>query len=147
MEAGDTTNIMNPQTAALVRDSWAEIVPMRKQVCAEFYQRLFARYPELRPLFKDDIERQTSLFVTMLNTVVSSLENREPVVPLIKTVGARHADYGVGNADYDKFSNVLLDSFADALGERFTPDVRAAWTEVYEELADTMRQGAAEAVH
>jgi hemoglobin-like flavoprotein len=138
---------MNPQTAALVRDSWAEIVPVRKDVCADFYQRLFARYPELRPLFKGDLERQTGLFVTMLNTVVSALENPDPVVPLIKAVGARHADYGVGGADYDKFAEVLLDTFADALGDRFTPATRAAWVEVYAELADTMRQGAEEAVH
>ncbi|MGD2019705.1 MAG: globin domain-containing protein [Thiohalocapsa sp.] len=138
---------MSPQTAALVRDSWAEIVPMRKRVCADFYHRLFARYPELHPLFKGDIERQTALFVTMLNTVVSALDNPEPVIPLIKTLGARHADYGVEDADYDKFSAVLLDSFADALGERFTPDVRAAWAAVYAELAVTMRRGAEEAVH
>ena len=138
---------MNPQTAALVRDTWAEIVPMRKQVCADFYQRLFTRYPELRPLFKGNIDRQTALFVTMLNTVVSALDNPKPVVPLIKAVGARHADYGVEDADYDKFAAVLLDSFADALGERFTPQVRRAWAEVYAELSATMRQGAEEAVH
>jgi hemoglobin-like flavoprotein len=138
---------MQPQTAALVRDSWAELVPMRKQVCADFYQRLFARYPELRPLFKGDLAHQTALFVTMINTVVSALENREPVVPLIKTVGARHAGYGVADADYDKFAEVLLDSFALALGERFSPAVRAAWVEVYADLAHTMRQGAEEAVH
>jgi nitric oxide dioxygenase len=146
-EHAETTIAMNPHTAALVRDSWSELVPMRKQVCADFYTRLFARYPELQPLFKGDMERQTSLFVTMLNTVVSALENREPVVPLIKTVGARHADYGVAAGDYEKFEAVLLDTFADALGERFTPDVRSAWRQVYEELAETMRQGAAEAVH
>lgn len=138
---------MNPQTAALVRDSWAEIVPMRKQVCASFYHRLFVRHPELRPLFKGDLERQTSLFVTMLNTVVSALDNPDPVVPLIKTVGARHADYGVEDADYEKFAAVLLDSFADALGPRFTPEVRSAWKDAYAELSATMRQGAEEAVH
>jgi len=138
---------MNPQTAALVRDTWAEIVPIRKQVCADFYRRLFARHPELRALFKGDLDRQTALFVTMLNTVVSALDNPEPVVPLIKAVGARHADYGVADADYDKFADVLLDSFADALGERFTPDVRRAWVDVYGELSAIMRQGAEEAVH
>jgi hemoglobin-like flavoprotein len=138
---------MNSETAALVRDSWAEIVPVRKQVCTDFYRRLFDRYPELRPLFKGDIERQTSLFVTMLNTVVSSLENRDPVIPLIKTVGARHAAYGVGDADYAKFAEVLIDAFAKALGDRFTPEVQSAWAEVYTELAATMRQGADEALH
>ncbi|WP_058553848.1 globin domain-containing protein [Thiohalocapsa sp. ML1] len=137
---------MNSQTAALVRDSWAALVPMRKQVCADFYQRLFTRHPELRPLFKGDLDRQTALFATMLNTVVSSLENREPVVVLIKAVGARHVGYGVADADYDKFADALLESFALALGERFTPRTRTAWEQVFAELAATMRQGAEEAL-
>jgi len=135
---------MTPETTTLVRQSWAAIVPVRKQVCADFYRHLFAGYPELRPLFKGDMERQTALFVTMMNTVVSALENPDPVIPLIKTVGARHAGYGVLEADYDKFADVLLETFAQALGEDFTPEVRAAWTEVYAHLAGTMKQGAAE---
>jgi hemoglobin-like flavoprotein len=135
---------MTPETAALVRQSWAEITPMRKQVCVDFYDRLFTRYPEVRPLFKGDMERQTGLFVTMINTVVSALENPEPVVRLIKTVGARHAGYGVTDADYDKFADALLSAFAQALGESFTPETHAAWSEVYGRLAQTMQQGAAE---
>jgi hemoglobin-like flavoprotein len=137
---------MTPETAALVRQSWAEITPMRKQVCVDFYDRLFARYPEVEPLFKGDMERQTGLFVTMINTVVSALENPEPVVRLIKTVGARHIGYGVTDADYDKFADALLSAFAQALGESFTPETRAAWSEVYGRLAQTMLQGAAEDV-
>lgn len=137
---------MTPETAALVRQSWAEIMPMRKQVCVDFYQRLFACYPELRPLFKGDMERQTGLFVTMINTVVSALENPDPVVPLIKTVGARHVGYGVTAADYDKFANALLGAFEHALGDSFTPEIRAAWSDVYARLARTMLQGAAEDV-
>jgi nitric oxide dioxygenase len=98
----------------------------------------------VRPLFRDGLERQTALFVTMINTVVSALENPDPVVPLIKTLGVRHAGYGVSDADYDKFAEVLLETFADAQGDAFTPEVRDAWREVYDRLADTMRAGAAE---
>jgi hemoglobin-like flavoprotein len=135
---------MTPETARLVRESWAEIVPMRKQVCLDFYRRLFARYPELGTLFKGDMDRQTGLFVTMVNTIVSALENRDPVLPLIKAVGARHAGYGVAAADYEKFADTLLDAFGDALGDGFTPDVRDAWSVVYADLACTMLAGAAE---
>ena len=135
---------MNPETAALVKQSWAEIVPMRKPVCVAFYDRLFASYPELKPLFKGDMERQTALFMTMMNTVVSALDNPDPVVPLIKTVGARHVGYGVTDADYDKFAQALLEAFAQALGGAFTPEVRAAWRELYAQLAQTKLEGAAE---
>jgi len=134
---------MSPETVVLIRQSWSQVMPRRKQVCGDFYRRLFATYPELRPLFQDDLARQTDLFVTMVNTVVSALDNPGPVLPLLETLGARHAAYGVSDDDYDKFEAVLLDTLAASLGETFTPTVRAAWSEVYGRLADRMRRGAA----
>jgi hemoglobin-like flavoprotein len=130
---------MSPETAELVRASWSAILPRRKEVCGAFYRRLFESYPEVRPLFKGDMERQTNLFVTMINTVVSALENPQPVRPLIQTLGARHADYGVSLEDYRKFEEVLLDTLGQALGDDFTEETRAAWSRVYEGLAATMQ--------
>ncbi|MCF7988963.1 MAG: hypothetical protein K9M02_00820 [Thiohalocapsa sp.] len=138
---------MTPDTAALVRQSWAELLPKRKQVCTRFYACLFERHPELRRLFKGDMERQANLFLTMINTAVSALDNPEPVVPLLRTVGARHADYGVEDADYDKFADALMQTFAEALGDTFTPEVSAAWQQVYAQLAETMQAGATERRH
>jgi len=100
---------MNPRSIALVRDFWSAITPRRKEVCSEFYRRLFAAYPEVKPLFSGDIQRQTRLLVTMIDTVVSCLDDPKPVRPLLETLGARHADYGVTAADYVKFETVLLD--------------------------------------
>jgi hemoglobin-like flavoprotein len=134
--------MMNPEDAALVRHTWALILPQRKQVCRSFYERLFARHPELRPLFKGDIDHQADLFVTMINTVISALDDPRPVRPLIETLGARHVDYGVAAGDYDKFEQVLLETLAEALGDEATPEVQAAWQAVFEELSAVMRAGA-----
>ncbi len=137
---------MTPETIALLRQTWADIVPLRKQVCARFYAHLFESHPDLRPLFKGDIDRQGALLVTMINTVFSALENPRPVSSLIKALGARHAGYGVTDAAYDDFAEALLWTLERTLGERFTPQARAAWSEVYDWLARTMRAGATEVV-
>jgi nitric oxide dioxygenase len=133
---------MSPETAELVKRSWSAILPRRKEVCGTFYRRLFEVYPEVQPLFKGDMARQTNLFVTMINTVISALDNPRPVRPLLQTLGARHADYGVSAEDYQKFEAVLLDTLEQALGDEFTADTRTAWRSVYEKLAGTMRAGA-----
>ena len=132
---------MQPTTKQLVRQSWAAILPQAKQVCGRFYQRLFEVHPELHGLFKTEPERQTALFVTMLNTVISALDDPRPVRPLLQALGARHADYGVTASDYAKFEAVLLDTLAESLGPSFTPAVRAGWAEVFERLAETMLTG------
>jgi len=135
---------MSPGTVELVRTSWSAIMPRRKEVGVSFYRRLFEVHPEVQPLFKGDIDRQTALFTTMINTVVSALENPKPVRPLIELLGARHADYGVSATDYDKFEQVFLDTLEEALGDKFTADTRAAWRQVYEGMAATMQRGAGE---
>jgi hemoglobin-like flavoprotein len=134
---------MQPESAERVRQSWALILPRRKAVCRDFYQRLFARYPELRPLFTGEVNEQADLFVTMINTVISALEHPQRVRPLIETLGARHAGYGVGPDDYRKFEGVLLETLADALGDELDADGLAAWREVFERLSQTMQAGAA----
>lgn len=134
---------MQPDSAARVRQSWALVLPRRKTVCRDFYQRLFARYPELRPLFKVEIAEQADLFVTMINTVISALEHPQRVRPLIETLGARHADYGVHSEDYAKFEEVLLETLSDTLEDELDAEGLAAWRQVFEELSETMQRGAA----
>ncbi|WP_200244790.1 globin domain-containing protein [Lamprobacter modestohalophilus] len=134
---------MHPDTASRVRQSWALILPQRKTVCRDFYQRLFDRYPELRPLFKGEIGEQADLFVTMINTVISALEHPERVRPLIEILGVRHADYGVRPEDYAKFEKTLLDTLKETLGDELDAEGLAAWREVFETLSQTMQAGAA----
>lgn len=134
---------MHPDSAALVRQSWSSLLPRRKPVCAAFYRRLFSAHPELRPLFKGDMDRQAALFVTMINTVISALDDPRPVRTLLQTAGARHADYGVTAGDYRKFEAVLLDTLDEAMEGAFTPAHRVAWAAVFEQLAATMQSGVA----
>lgn len=134
---------MHPDTASRVRQSWALILPQRKVVCRDFYRRLFQRYPELQPLFKGEIAEQADLFVTMINTVISALEHPDRVRPLIETLGARHAGYGVQCADYAKFEEILLATLDEALGDEFDAQARDAWREVFAQLRATMQAGAA----
>jgi hemoglobin-like flavoprotein len=134
---------MTSETTARVRESWARIRPDRKRICTLFYQRLIDQHPEMRPLFKGDMARQRDLLVTMLDTVVSALDNPVPVRHLIETLGERHAGYGVTEAHYVEFRGVLLWAIEQGLGEEFDAPTAKAWGEVYDELARTMQAGAA----
>lgn len=133
---------MSSDTNALVRESWARIRPDRKRICTLFYNRLIDQHPEMRPLFKGDMARQRDLLVTMLDTVVSALDNPATVRHLIETLGERHADYGVTPAHYSEFREVLLWAIAEGLGGDFDAPTAEAWGRVYDELARTMLAGA-----
>jgi hemoglobin-like flavoprotein len=54
-------------------------------------------------------------------------------------LGERHAGYGVQPHHYTLVKEVLLWACEQALGDAFTPDVRAAWSCAYGELAHAMQ--------
>ncbi|NEV64506.1 globin domain-containing protein [Thiorhodococcus minor] len=134
---------MTPQATALVRASWAKIKPLAEPTARHFYDRLFALYPETQPLFQADMAEQHRKFAAMLDTVVDALDDLDALLPALEDLGAQHACYGVTDPDYDKMASALLWSLSEALGEDFTPEVRAAWSEVYSAVAEAMQEGAA----
>lgn len=135
---------MTPERRKLVVESWKLLAPHSEEFGAKFYRRLFEIDPNLRAMFASTlIEEQIHKFTTMLDLVVHWLDLPERLVPVLKQLGARHADYGVVDDHYPKVGSALIGSIEDQLGDRFTPDVRSAWTEAYVLISALMRRGAA----
>ncbi len=133
---------MTPEQIALVKDSFAKVAPIAPQAAALFYGRLFEIAPEVRPLFKGDIEEQGRKLMQVIATAVGALDRLDTIVPTVQDLGRRHATYGVSDAHYDKVAEALLWTLGQGLGDGFTPAVREAWTVTYTILADTMKAAA-----
>jgi nitric oxide dioxygenase len=76
---------------------------------------------------------------------VKSLDRLEQVLPAVCALGARHAGYGVREKDYATVGRALIWALRKGLGDAFTPEVEAAWAEVYAALARLMKAAQAEA--
>src|ERR1035437_71563 len=124
---------MNAHQRALVKSTFEELRPIPKGAGLTFYGRLFELDPALRPLFGNNLESQAAMFVTALSVSVLGLAEQGFVPGSVRELGGRDARYAGGGA------------FFALLGERFTPEVREAWSEAYETLAAAMKQSAAEA--
>lgn len=133
---------MNPAQVEAVKDSFARVRPASDQVGAMFYDRLFTLDPKLRPLFKGDLASQSRKLMTTLALVVDGLDRLEELIPAVQGLGARHATYGVTDADYNTVAQALLWTLEQGLGDEFTPATREAWTNAYTVLAATMKEAA-----
>ncbi|ESQ16433.1 MAG TPA: hemin receptor [Chromatiaceae bacterium] len=133
---------MTAEEITLVRSSWAELSRTPKHAADIFYRRLFETYPEVRHLFKGEIDEQGEKIMRMIGKAVTALEDLEPLERVIKMMGARHSGYGVLEEDYPKLADALFWTLEQQLGDDFTPAIRAAWVSVYDELADLMLEGA-----
>jgi hemoglobin-like flavoprotein len=128
----------------LVRGSFARVLPVKDAAADLFYARLFKVAPQLRRMFPAELRAQKQKLMAMIATAVGALHDLDALVPKVKALGMRHVGYGATAEHYQVVGDVLLFTLERALGNAFTPEVRAAWTKVYGVLADTMQAGAAE---
>lgn len=138
--------MLDPEQKHRLRKTFAIVERQSRIAALIFYQRLFELDPALRPLFKTDIEQQAAKLMDMLAAALSLLEKPDELAGVLEDLGARHAGYGVKDSHYATVGEALLEMLSSVLGEDFTAEARAAWTELYQQIATTMLRGAARTV-
>jgi len=137
--------MITPQQKELVQSTWTMVVPIADKAAELFYGRLFELEPEYKKMFKNDMTEQGKKLMKTISIAVAALDDVEPLVPVLKKMGADHVGYGVKDRDYNVVGATLLWTLEQGLGEAFTDEVKNAWAAVYELLATVMKEGAAEA--
>jgi len=123
---------MTPEQVGLLAESWNAVAGRREEIARTFYQVLFERHPDLRPLFtRADMKAQYEKFAGMVDEIVRLRVAPRDFVKSAVLLGQRHAAYGVTRDQYAPAGAVLLEVLAAALGPGFTPAVREAWSEGY----------------
>ena len=133
---------MTPDELALVQSTFTEVKERSADVSPAFYRRLCAAAPELRDLFPADMEAQHRKFMDELTAIVEAVTDLDRMLDRTMPLGRRHLEYGARPSHYRLVGDALLATFADELGERWTPEAAAAWTLAYRLVAETMLQGA-----
>ena len=135
---------MNETQIQLVQNSFNQVRPIAVTAAELFYNRLFTLDPSLRPMFKGDLAHQGRMLMSMLSAAVNGLTNLAALVPVVRQLGVRHANYGVRDEHYATVGSALIWTLEQGLGDAFTVDVCKAWTAAYGVLANTMQAGATE---
>lgn len=142
----EVQDFRKPDAVLIVQSSF-ETVQQRSEEAAElFYQLLFEIDPETRKLFAStDMKTQGSMLISMLAAAVRGLDRLDELRPVVADLGRRHAGYGVQLKHFDSVEQALLETVQRMMGERFTLDVRLAWTRIYNQLAAIMIEAMAAA--
>ncbi|MBK9162397.1 MAG: hemin receptor [Acidobacteria bacterium] len=137
---------MTNEQIQLVTESFDKIAPRADEAAALFYGRLFEIDPALRGLFKGDLGEQGKKLMQMIGVAVKGLDRLNEIVPAVRSLGARHAGYGVEDSHYETVGSALLWTLAQGLGSDFTSETEEAWAAAYTILAETMKDASRSAV-
>jgi nitric oxide dioxygenase len=138
----ETTMSLNLEA---LETSFDLVAPRGDELMDEFYARLFAAAPAVRPLFPDDMRRQKRMLLGALVLLRKSLRDLDAIVPKLRELGARHVAYGARPEHYPVVGAALIAAMAEVAGDAWTPDYEAAWGAAFEIVAGAMLEGAEEA--
>ena len=133
--------MMTNDQIKLVQDSFRQVAQIAETAAQLFYARLFELDPDLELLFTGNLTEQGRKLMQMLGLAVNSLDRMEKLLPVVQSLGTRHVSYGVRDKDYDTVGRALIWTLRKGLGQAFTPEVEAAWSNVYATLASAMQSG------
>ena len=132
----------------LLESSFKLVAPQGDALVTRFYERLFEKYPVVKPLFKNaSIREQKKKLLASLVLVIQNLRHPEKLTPVLQDMGARHVAYGAKPAYYDAVGENLLAVLGEFAGEAWTPEVSQAWTDAYAAIKTIMLEGAKRAHH
>ncbi|MFH9677166.1 globin domain-containing protein [Streptomyces sp. NPDC017405] len=136
--------MLTEQSAATVRATLPAVGAAIGEITERFYARLFAAHPELlRDLFnrgnqaagtqKQALAGSIAAFATRL---LDHPEQRPDA--MLGRIAHKHASLGVAPEQYEIVHHHLFAAIAEILGDAVTPEVAAAWDEVYWLMANAL---------
>jgi hemoglobin-like flavoprotein len=122
------------------------VAPRADELADDFYARLFATVPAVRPLFAGtEMRRQKAMLLAALVLVRKSLRDLDAIVPKLHELGARHVAYGAQPAHYPVVGSILITSMEAIAGDAWQPRYARAWGDALGVVAGAMLEGAADA--
>jgi hemoglobin-like flavoprotein len=125
-----------------LRESFALVAERAPDLTRRFYEILFERYPQARPLFGASTRKQEEMLTRALAAVIDHLEDGAWLSDTLRALGAKHVGYGVTDEMYDWVGDALVRALAEAAGDAWTPRVAKAWGDAYGAIAGLMQEGA-----
>ncbi len=130
--------------AAVLRSSLELVASREPQITRRFYEILFARYPQAKPLFgRNAPEHQQKMLQDAIVAVVDHVEDAAWLSETLHGLGRKHGEYGVTPEMYGWVGESLLATLAEIAAGEWTADVATAWKDAYTAITSLMLEGAA----
>lgn len=123
---------------AIVTACWRQVIETTPDPGRIFYDQLFLAAPDLRPMFRGDLDSQARKLIRMITVAVHQLGDLDLLLPVLCEMGKRHVGYGVKTEHYAIVGTALMATLGLALRDAFTEEARAAWMKTYDVLSETM---------
>jgi nitric oxide dioxygenase len=130
------TELLSDQSRAVVAATAGVVADHAEQITAVFYPRMFREHPELLRLFNQGNQATGEQSRALAASVVAyAVQLLDPAAPsfehVMRRIAHKHVSLGIRPEQYTIVGRNLLAAVGEVLGDAVTPEVFAAWDEVY----------------
>ena len=131
-----SSSLLSPQALSVVQATAPVVAAHADQITAHFYPRMFNAYPELLRLFNQGNQATGEQSKALASSVVAyAVQLIDPEAPpfdhVMRRIAYKHVSLGIRPEQYTIVGEHLLASVGEVLGDAVTPEIAAAWSEVY----------------
>lgn len=127
---------LSPASEAIVKATAAVVAEHAETITRTFYADMFAAHPELLRVFNTANqavgEQPKALAASVVAYAVNLIDPDAPdFTPVMQRIAHKHVSLGIKAQEYTIVGHHLMRAVGKVLGDAVTPEVAAAWDEVY----------------
>jgi nitric oxide dioxygenase len=136
--------MLSDTSAQVIRDTLPAVGAAIGEITPLFYEKMFTAHPELiRDLFNRGNQAQGDQPLVLAGSIAAYAtmqvsDNAHPTEQLLARIAHKHASLGVSREQYAIVHEHLFAAIVQVLGDAVTPEVGAAWDELYWHMADDL---------
>jgi nitric oxide dioxygenase len=130
------SSLLSSRAQGVVAATAAAVAAHADEITARFYPRMFAERPELLAVFnlanQATGEQPRALAASVVAYAVQLIDPEAPsFAHVMRRIAYKHVSLGIRPEQYTIVGHHLLAAVGEVLGDAVTPEVAAAWDEVY----------------
>ncbi|MDR5907692.1 NO-inducible flavohemoprotein [Franzmannia qiaohouensis] len=122
----------------LIEETAPVVAAHLDDITRRFYPLMFARYPDVEPLFNQAHQQDGGQPRALARSVLAYVQLRQDPQQArgaLATVVSKHVSLDIQPDQYPIVGECLMAAIGEVLGDAVTPEIAAAWSSLYEELA------------
>jgi len=129
-------SLLSSTSRSVVQATAAVVAEHAEQITARFYARMFEEHPELLRVFNQGNqatgEQSRALAASVVAYAVQLIDPDAPSFDrVMQRIAYKHISLGIRPEQYPIVGHHLLAAVGEVLGDAVTPEIAAAWDEVY----------------
>ncbi|WP_258103252.1 globin domain-containing protein [Marinoscillum sp. MHG1-6] len=129
---------MNETMIANIRSSWEIMVEDGLENMMMFYDKLFQIAPQVRPMFPEDLSKQSEKLAYTITFVVTNIDRIEEIKGSIEDLGRIHNKLDISADYYPPVKEALIWTIEQKMADKYKAEIGEAWNAALDFLASVM---------